>query len=1858
MRRFINRGLIVFFILLLGRFVFASPPLRIGYQGFITDNKGVPINGPSSFKFCVANASGVTNGKNLWCHNGNTDTSGEPSNSINVDVDEGYFSVIMGDASTHPNMGDLPSSIFNTSDELYLCIWFQTGNRIHEKLEPCQRFTYNAFAVSALNGGSSGYSGGDLTIDEDLIVLKGTSYLGDLFLGQGVSGTEAGHLYYDSQADTFKACTKTDCKTISRGDTDTSNLLRKDTSDTSTGTITAAGFTTTGATTTGTLTASGAATLGSLTTTGDAVFDTSTLKVDSTNNRVGVGTASPSYPLHVTSSNTTSSTAYIDGTSVTTGNALLIQTDNSLSTGTALKVIYDDANMSSGENVFEIINQDSVGTQTNRFAIRLDGQVTVGGTVLGSTYSGSSAVTVSSASGSDLTLDGGNGSVLIASGDTLGNGTWSVASTGNTTFATGNFTGSVQTGGTTRLTNSGGLQNIASIAGTGALTVASGSGDLTLDGAGGTVAIASGDTLSAGAITGSGNLTINTSDLAVNTSNRMVGIATASPVEKLEVSGGLRAGLAPTSLTTLSAGAGSTDTSLSVTSTSGYASAGTLLIDSEAINYTGTAATSFTGLTRGALGTTAATHNSGATVDNYSLTLIATTSAPRLVVTGAGNLGLGTTAPDEQIQMTGRVHLGQASAPSTTTDKLYNVSGDLYWNGTALSTNGANCDAGSYARGVDASGAAEGCTAVGAGTVTSVATGSGLTGGTITTTGTLSLGALTADWNQTGAYDIVLANASSELKILESAGGTYYGIIDAGDLSADRTYTFPDATGTVALTTSNVATATALAANGANCSAGSYPLGVDASGAVETCTAAGTVTSVDSGDGLTGGAITGSGTLAVGAGSGISVTSDAVAVGPLTADWNQTGAFDITLNNASSELKILESAGATYYGIVDAGDLSADRTYTFPDATGTVALTTSNVATATALAANGANCSAGSYPLGVDASGAVESCTVAGTGTVTSVATGSGLSGGTITSTGTLTLGALTDNWNQTGAYDIVLNNASSEIVILESTGGTWGGTIDVGDLSANRTYTFPDETGTVCTTGSVCTGYQASSTALTTSTSWGGDLTGTGSSPTVADNSVDGTDIALGSDAQGDVMYYSGTDWVRLAAGTSGQYLKTQGAGANPTWADSAAGTMGALTADWGQTGAYDIVLANASSELKILESAGATYYGIIDAGDLSADRTYTFPDATGTVALTTSNVATATALAANGANCSAGSYPLGVDASGAVETCTAATTGTVTSVATGSGLTGGTITTTGTLSLGALTADWNQTGAFDITLNNASSELKILESAGGTYYGIIDAGDLSADRTYTFPDATGTVALTTSNVATATALAANGANCDAGSYPLGVDASGAVESCTVASGSGTVTSVATGSGLTGGTITTTGTLSLGALTADWNQTGAFDIVLNNASSELKILESSGATYYGIIDAGDLSADRTYTFPDVTGTVALTTSNVATATALAANGANCSAGSYPLGVDASGAVESCTAVGGGATAWDDIGDPDAGAAVAMAEYAQTLDWDTASTAAAFDGLTITMTNDAGTDSNTQRVLVITNKNDGGSTGTTERLLVLDNADSNEAVTTGLEIDVSGGGTGSITTGIDLSDTLIGDAINIGNNAIVTGNVAGTIGDSTTDSWTFTTDGTGTAEIVLPAGSIDSTEILDATIAGGDLASTIAITSTGAQDFGGASDFEIPNGGSPTVNVTGEIAIDTTDDQLIYYGASAKRVLPFEYTRCAVIEDLVAADDNKSLGSFADAVTITSIWCSYTGTGSTVATITLEDGSSNAMTHNAPTCTAVGTVPTAQSVTAAGSLTARETVRFDVTNTPNPTTDDYEICISYTIDAQ
>jgi hypothetical protein len=50
---------------------------------------------------------------------------------------------------------------------------------------------------------------------------------------------------------------------------------------------------------------------------------------------------------------------------------------------------------------------------------------------------------------------------------------------------------------------------------------------------------------------------------------------------------------------------------------------------------------------------------------------------------------------------------------------------------------------------------------------------------------------------------------------------------------------------------------------------------------------------------------------------------------------------------------------------------------------------------------------------------------------------------------------------------------------------------------------------------------------------------------------------LTIASQAQGDVLYFNGTSWVRLAPGTANYFLQTKGAAANPVWALPSAGAV-----------------------------------------------------------------------------------------------------------------------------------------------------------------------------------------------------------------------------------------------------------------------------------------------------------------------------------------------------------------------------------------------------------------------------------------------------------------------------------------------------------------------------------------------------------------------------------------------------------------------------------------------------------------------------------------------------------------------------
>jgi len=116
-------------------------------------------------------------------------------------------------------------------------------------------------------------------------------------------------------------------------------------------------------------------------------------------------------------------------------------------------------------------------------------------------------------------------------------------------------------------------------------------------------------------------------------------------------------------------GYNSSATSMTVTDTSEFPDSGTIIIDSEEIEYTAKTSTSFTGLTRGVNGTTAASHLDGAPVLSFTQSVSPTTGALRVV----GGIGLtGSIHAEGDIQaFGGAIYQGAGAKNLTIDDSLY-----------------------------------------------------------------------------------------------------------------------------------------------------------------------------------------------------------------------------------------------------------------------------------------------------------------------------------------------------------------------------------------------------------------------------------------------------------------------------------------------------------------------------------------------------------------------------------------------------------------------------------------------------------------------------------------------------------------------------------------------------------------------------------------------------------------------------------------------------------------------------------------------------------------------------------------------------------------------------------------------------------------------------------------------------------------------------------------------------------------------------------------------------------------------------------------------------------------------------------
>jgi hypothetical protein len=205
---------------------------------------------------------------------------------------------------------------------------------------------------------------------------------------------------------------------------------------------------------------------------------------------------------------------------------------------------------------------------------------------------------------------------------------------------------------------------------------------------------------------------------------------------------------------------------------------------------------------------------------------------------------------------------------------------------------------------------------------------------------------------------------------------------------------------------------------------------------------------------------------------------------------------DITNIGVFTSTITMEGATANDHELtISAGDPTADRTATFPDATGTVVLdsatqTLTNKTLTTPVISSITN-------------GAATLTLPTSTGTI---ALTSDIAAGIVTETGTQTL------TNKTLTSPVVsgLTLSDSSIVIEGSTANDFETTLTVTDPTADRTITLPDVTGTVVTTGNLSAITSVGTLASLTVT---GDLTVNGTTTTINSTTlaVDDKNITLG---------------------------------------------------------------------------------------------------------------------------------------------------------------------------------------------------------------------------------------------------------------------------------------------------------------------------------------------------------------------------------------------------------------------------------------------------------------------------------------------------------------------------------------------------------------------------------------------------------------------------------------------------------------------------------------------------------------------------------------------------------------------------
>lgn len=382
------------------------------------------------------------------------------------------------------------------------------------------------------------------------------------------------------------------------------------------------------------------------------------------------------------------------------------------------------------------------------------------------------------------------------------------------------------------------------------------------------------------------------------------------------------------------------------------------------------------------------------------------------------------------------------------------------------------------------------------------------------------------------------------------------------------------------------------------------------------------------------------------------------------------------------------------------------------------------------------------------------------------------------------------------------------------------------------------------------------------------------------------------------------------------------------------------------------------------------------------------------------------------------------------------------------------------------------------------------------------------------------------------------------------------------------------------------------------------------------------------VVNASTTYVTATRFYGALTGTASL-------ASALAANGGNCSAGHAPLGVDTSGAVESCFDVwteaentsaayisGISGESLTDLSDVDAGQATNDLLVWDGDSWNNYATTSSNLGLVPwSALHDAVTVTG-QDFLSLSGQQITGNAINPDNLASADFGDftcngascsldatyltGNQTIT--LSGDVTGSGATSITTAIAAGSIIETDLS--GDVDPVDGDYLQYDSTGTNFTWRSASELVADIESAMESALDTLTSLVTVTI------STV---------------LQIPNGANPTVDADGEIAHDTTDDQLIV-GADADVIRTqeriFGFTLASTSVEFVSGGQIP-VPLEKDGYTVTNIKC-YVQSGTSVQ-LTLTDGT-NAM----DTLTCATTATTDDSSIANATVTADELMYVNV----------------------